>query len=70
MSIAVYLRNYMRGVIARLSGDEITADGMKRYISVFYDALISPLIAPPLKKHFILIFESVVSVYLSMEENV
>ena len=24
LSIAVYLRNYMRGVIARFSGDEIT----------------------------------------------
>ena len=37
---------------------------------MFYDALISPLITPPLKKHFLLIFESVVTVFLSLEEDV
>jgi hypothetical protein len=69
LSIAVYLRNYMRGVIARFSGDEITPMVIKTYIGTFYEALISPQISPPLKKHFVLIFESVVSVFLSLEDN-
>lgn len=68
-SIVVYLRNYMRGVIGRLSGDEITPSLIQNYIEVFYNALISPMITGPLKKHIILIFESVVSVFLSLEEN-
>jgi hypothetical protein len=70
LSIAVYLRNFMRGVIARFSGDEISTAVIQRYIGIFYDALISPLITPPLKKHFVLIFESVVTVFLSLEEVV
>ena len=38
-------------------------------MEIFYNALISPLIAAPLKKHFMLIFESIVSVFLSLEED-
>lgn len=70
LSIAVYLRNFMRSVIARFSGDELTAGSIQGYIQLFYNALISPLISQPLKKHFILIFESVVQVFLSYEQNV
>ena len=66
----MYLRNYMRGLLARLSGDEITPPLIQRYIQIFYDALISPLISQAIKKHFILVFESVVAVFLSYEGNV
>ena len=69
MSVAVYLRNFIRQLIGRMGGDELTPAFIQRMMDVFYTALISRVVELPVKRHLYLVFESLITVYLSQEQN-
>jgi len=63
MSIAVYLRNYIRAVIGRMGGDELTPAFLTGLMEIFYRSIVSAVIPIPIKRHLYLVFENLIVVY-------
>ena len=68
-SIGVYLRNFIREFLAKLGADELLPQSLQRLMDVFYTVIVSPLVDVPVKRHIYLVFEQLLQIYLSVEDN-
>lgn len=65
-SVAVYVRNFIKGLIPRLAGataEGLTPATLQRLMEIFFGALLSPHIHSSVKRHLHLVFESLIAHY-------
>lgn len=64
MSIAVYLRNYIRSLASKIA---LTPDYTQILLDIFYRALVSGEILLSIKRHLFLVFEHLITLYQSLK---
>jgi hypothetical protein len=69
LSIGVYLRNFIRDFLGKLGKDEIIPSSLQKLMEIFFTVIVSPLVEVPVKRHIYLVFEQLLNIYLSVEEN-
>jgi len=66
MSVAVYLRNFIRQKVSE-HADHITPENLQVLIDIIYRGLVAEEVGLPLKRHLFLTFEHLISLYQSQE---
>lgn len=72
MSVAIYLRNYIRGyipILASQSNQGLTPDQVQSLVEVFFNAIMSPVMEMGVKRHLFLVFEYLVNIYQSQQAD-
>ena len=67
-TIAVYLRNYVRKIIDTQYASLTSAD-VQEIINSVYQTLISETLDLNSKRHCLLVFESLMNIYMNKEQN-
>ena len=67
-TIAVYLRNYIRKIIDTQYASLTSAD-VQEIINSVYQTLISETLDLNSKRHCLLVFESLMNIYMNKEQN-
>ena len=67
-TIAVYLRNYIRKIIDTQYASLTSAD-VQEIINSVYQTLISETLELNSKRHCLLVFESLMNIYMNKEQN-
>jgi hypothetical protein len=49
--------------------DNLTTEFLQRHMEIFFIGLVSPVINKPIKMHLVLIFENLLTIMLSIEQN-
>jgi hypothetical protein len=68
-SVGVYIRNFVREFLSKLGADELIPSSLQGLMNVFYTVIVSPIVEVPVKRHIYLVFEQLLQIYLSVEEN-
>ena len=68
-SVGVYLRNFIREFLSKLGADELVPSSLQGLMNVFYTVIVSPMVEVPIKRHIYLVFEQLLQIYLSVEDN-
>lgn len=63
-SIVIYLRNFVRQYIMAA---DVTPAYVQGLMQIFYNTLVSPVVAWETKRHLFLIFENLIVVYQTIE---
>jgi hypothetical protein len=68
-SVGVYIRNFVREFLSKLGADELIPSSLQNLMNVFYTVIVSPIVEVPVKRHIYLVFEQLLQIYLSVEED-
>jgi hypothetical protein len=68
-SVGVYIRNFIREFLSKLGADELIPSSLQGLMDIFYTVIVSPIVEVPVKRHIYLVFEQLLQIYLSVEDN-
>lgn len=68
-SVGVYIRNFVREFLSKLGADELIPSSLQGLMNVFYTVIVSPIVEVPVKRHIYLVFEQLLQIYLSVEDD-
>lgn len=69
LSVGVYIRNFIREFLSKLGADELIPSSLQNLMDIFYTVIVSPLVEVPVKRHIYLVFEQLLQIYLSVEDE-
>lgn len=67
--MGVYIRNFVREFLSKLGEDELIPSSLQGLMNVFYTVIVSPIVEVPVKRHIYLVFEQLLQIYLSVEDD-
>ena len=67
--MGVYIRNFVREFLSKLGADELIPSSLQGLMNVFYTVIVSPIVEVPVKRHIYLVFEQLLQIYLSVEDD-